>query len=102
MELVNGWIKLTGMCPGCMHDVKMIATAHENGWELRERCECRQIDRLIPWPFKDGGALEVTANDFSKLGFDIEIDPQYEDLMDSQDDDYLNEVDYGWDWSHTG
>jgi hypothetical protein len=100
METRSGWIKQKGMCPNCMQDIEMIAVQYEVGWNLFKRCHCRQINEVAPWPFKEGGALEATANDFTRLGFVIELDPAYEALLADQDAAYNDEVDHGWERSH--
>ena len=94
METINGWIKSSGMCPNCLTDVVMVATQRENGWDLREVCTCKHINSVLPWPFKTKIATSV---DFIRLGFEYELDEDYADLLVDQDEDYLNEVDNGWD-----
>lgn len=97
-KLVEGWKAPDGICPSCLYKVEGTAIRTMGGWGVIARCFCRQQNDVHPWPFEEG-ILVPDAVDFRRLGLEIEISQDVLDHYEKEEEEYLNQVDYGWEYS---
>ena len=100
------WKAPTSTCPQCFNAIEVWAVPYGSGWYLEERCFCKHINEQMKWPFTEDSG-ELAAMDLHRAGIevdelstDVEITIEDEEQYEQELEDYMDEVDHGWEDSY--